>query len=247
MDAQQEDTIPASEETKPVPPTAPESETTVVNNPPAPQNKKPFPVFGKVMIGIAAIALLLFGGYYLGSSKKSSDTVTPTPAPTKAIIEQPTQAMKQEVSPTIGSKKTVKAGLTDGSTSFKPYMVEIPADWTDKHETTNVSDKLIISKNGYTINILQAAFGGGTCTYKGDPPAEMSQTFTDFTDIAGKEGQYRRSWNTGGEYTICQKNPTGTSYGSPTKYGAISAKSPSPADATTLSELDSIIASITKQ
>jgi len=230
--------------------TAPKLETPPVNStsaiPPPQVNKKTFLSPLKIFFILVAVGLLLGGGRYLGSSKKIS-SISPTPSPTQSAIIPLVPIANHAISPTSAQpKKIIKAGLTDSSTSFKPYNIEIPLGWIDNHEPGSVVDKLTISKNGYSVVISQGAMGGGGCVYKGDPPQEMAQSFTDFVGITGKEGQYRRSWTTEGEYTICQKSSTENSYGFPTQFGAINVKTPTPSDSSVMAEIDGMIASITK-
>lgn len=227
------------------------TQPTQANQTPTQSPKKSgnfFAIFGKIMLGVVIVGLLLFGGYYLGTrnNKTPKISITPTPAQTMEKTISPT-SQTTPISPTKASTKTIKGGLTNDSTSFKPYSVEIPTGWTDVRDTTDITDKLTISKNGYSLTIYQAPFGGGGCLYKGDPDTPMAQSYTDYVQIAGTNTQYRRSWNTVGQYTICQKHPSENSYGSPTTYGAISAKSPSPADSTIMAEIDGMIASLIAQ
>lgn len=209
-----------------------------------------FALFGKIVLIVIVLGGLIFGGYYLGTkSAKTPEKSESTNSAMKASDSTPTQA----VTPTEAVvMKTIKGGGVK-DVSFKSYTIETPPGWTDAHQTTDVSDKLTLTKNGYTLSIYQAAVGGGGCLYKGDAPHEMAQTFTDFADIMGKSAQFRRSWNQDADpnkpitYSVCQKNTTDGSYGSPTEFGAISATAANPSDAAILAEIDSIIASITKQ
>ncbi len=245
---QVENNPPVNEETKPKTSPVPEPNTKIINNPPAPKNRKSS-IFWKVALGIVVVALLLFGGYYLGMRNNKPSQISPTP--TQTIIKVATQAPTETPStPTNATKKTVKAGL-QSSTSFKPYSIEIPSGWDNNHESTSISDKLTITKNDYSLIVNQAAFGGGGCTYKGDPSVELSQKFTDFVDISAPSGQYRRGWNQDAgaktiSYTICQKG-SDNSYGSITQFGRIDAASPNPSDQATLAELDGMISSLAKQ
>jgi hypothetical protein len=205
---------------------------------------------GKIFLFLLLAGIFLGGGYMLGLKANTADissqpnivTATPTETP-----PSPTQ-VSQKV-------KTVKAGLAT-ATAFKPYSIEIPDGWTDTRENTETAaiDKLTITKTGYSLTIYQAALGGGGCTYKGDPLQQQAETFTDFTQINGKSGELRRSWNQTDTptatitYTICQKNDDST-YGTLTKFGRIDAVSPNTdtADPTTLKEIDGMIASLEEQ
>ena len=202
---------------------------------------------GKVFLVLIVVGALLGGGYYFGMTGKSKE-VAPTPTP-EAMVS-PTKA---PISPTQlpSNIRMVTAGLLN-STAFKPYVIGVPDGWTDVRENTQAAgiDKLTLSKNGYTLTIYQAAFGGGGCTYKGEPEQMMAQAFTDFVDIIGLSDEYRRSWNQTAakttSYSICYKG-SDKSYGTISLYGAISAVSPNPSDSVMLAEIDSMIASLTKQ
>lgn len=208
-----------------------------------------FTWFGKMSLVLFFGLALLGGGYYFGI--KNNTMVAPSPTPTTTAVTNPTETLP---SPTPASQntKTVKAGLAGDATAFKPYNIELPSGWTDARETTLAVgiDKLTLTKNGYSVTIYQAPMGGGGCIYKGDAPNEMAQLYTDFADINGKSGQYRRSWtqNAGQSitYTICQKSESG-SYNNMTIFGSINVVSPNPANTTILNEIDGMIASLIKQ
>lgn len=212
-----------------------------------------------IKIVISVLALLAVGalaGYFLANNKISvsskNDKISSTPTPTQAQtgLKSDSNTTTGTPTPTTSvSKKTVSAGLS-GSSAFKTYTVQVPSGWTDAHETDSSAgiDKVTLTKGAYSLIIYQASFGGGGCIYGNEPDQAFAQKFSDYSDISG--GQYRRSWNKSGGsttgYTACQKNSDG-SYGSPTQFGAISAKSPEPADAATMAEIDVMISSITKQ
>ena len=222
----------------------------VPSQPPAQKHNSFFSWFGKIVLFLLIAGGLAFGGYYFGThgTKKMTDSTTPTPQYTmQKDDQQPTNTPM----PTAMQKKKVKAGMNSDATSFKPYSVELPEGWTDTREQSAITDKLILTKNGYSVSIYQAAIGGGGCLYKGDAEVMMAQKFTNFAAIAGKNADFRRSWNEDAAakiaYTVCQKNTSDGSYGSPTTFGAVSATAPKPADDTILGELDSIVASLTKE
>ncbi len=216
-----------------------------------------FSLFGKIVLGVLALAIILSTGYYIGQTKIIKHTIKPTPTPliheiTKAKAETPSSpSPKTSLMPSQAPySKTISGGLAKG-TSFTTYTLQLPAGWTDKRETTpEIIDKITLSKDTYSVIIYQAAIGGGGCIYKGDPPAQMAQNFTDFVDISGNGGQFRRSWNTSNNthisYAICQK-ANDNSYGSITQFGKIDVVSPDPADESILKEIDGIIASIKKE
>ncbi len=203
-----------------------------------------------VLFFVIAVALLL-GGYYLGT-QSNPITASPKPIPTMASIptKSPTPPPPTPTPASLNTKK-ITAGLS-GSSAFQPYTIDMPTDWTDARETTITAgiDKLTFTKNSYLVTIYQSTIGGDKCVYKGDKPQTLAQTFTDFADINGKSGHYRRSWNQNGgqsiTYTICQKADDG-SYSTLTTFGAISIVSPNPATTAMLSEIDGMIASLVKQ
>jgi len=205
-------------------------------------------IMGFLILGLA----LLFGGYYLGLQTNMEAVVT-SPTPTQAV-KATTTPTEIPPTPTSASQNTkaVKAGLLD-STIFKPYSIDVPPGWTDARETTITAgiDKLTLTKNGYSVTIYQASMNGGNYMYKGDNKLDLSQTFTDYTDINGRSGHYRRGWTQGsGEsitYTICQKIETGPTYKTMTSFGLITIVSPNPGTAAMLSEIDGMIASLTTQ
>ena len=223
---------------------------------PVPVKKDPFSLFGKVVAVILVLGLLLGGGYYLGTNFGNKKATSPSPTPSQSPSVAPTSSVKTQESPTptvsqAPSVKTVTSGPASG-TSYSAYSVDIPTGWTDVKEKTDITDKLIISKDAYSLTIYQAPMGGGGCLYPGSPPAEMAQSFTDFVEITGSSSSLRRSWNKSGNpagtvaYTVCQKGSDG-SFGSPTAYGAVSVKAPDSPNDKIMADIDSMIASLVKK
>jgi len=201
----------------------------------------------KLLLLTGAILILgfgLLGGYLIAGQTKMQEDITQIPTIQPSQTPIPTSKPSPTPNP---NAKIIKAGM-----STNPYSIEVPKDWTDSRENTQagVIDKLTLSKNGYTLTIYQAAMGGGGCLYPGDAPSEMSQNFTDFTEIKGTTDTLRRSWNKNNAqtitYTVCKKGTDG-SYGTFSSFGAISAVSPNPADAKILAEIDAMLATIVKQ
>jgi len=208
-------------------------------------------LLGKIVLFFIIAVVLLIGGYYLGvQSNPITVSSTPTPRSPLPPTATPTPRPPTPTPASLNTKK-ITAGLS-GSSTFKPYSIDMPTDWTDARETTITAgiDKLTFTKNNYLVTIYQSTIGGDKCLYKGDKPQDLAQTFTDFADINGKSGHYRRSWNQNSgqsiTYTICQKTDAG-SYSTLTTFGAISIVSPNPATAAMLSEIDGMIASLIKQ
>lgn len=217
--------------------------------------KDSFSLFGKILSVIIILAFLLGGGYFWGKNFNGNIKVPPPKqgegAPIETLTAAPTvSTINPEASGSAVQKNTqkkVSGGLSD-STVFKPYTISLPSGWVQAKEGDGIaSDKLIISHGMYSVSIYQAAFGGGGCRYSEQPPVEFSQNFSNYTEIISTY-TYRRGWNKAlgntNSYTVCQKGSDG-SFGSISTFGAITAKSPEPADPAAMKEIDAIIASIT--
>lgn len=201
-----------------------------------------FPVLTVILL----IVLVGVSAYFLGKEKAtpSQTSTTATPTPSNSGV---TSAETPTAGPTEAPKKTVKAG---GVLSFPNYQVSLPEGWTSERKQGQDMDTLTLTKSGYKIIITEAAFGGGGCLYPGDPPSEMAQTYTAYTEINNPNGYvFRRS---GGDvsngqrsWTVCQKNSEG-SFGTPTIFGHTSVSGPVATDASIVAEIDSILASIKK-
>lgn len=244
---------------------APQPQQTAQQTPPTPQPaplppaKKSGGFFGKLLLFVLIAGILLVGGYFLGTLGYNTPK-TAAPAPTTAQTQVSPTAILPSPTPASSTSKIVKAGLTT-SKAFQAYSIEVPLGWTDARETTVTADidKLTLTKDGYSLTIYQAAMGGGGCVYPGDKPSEMAQSFTNFVDMYVKNGQgsekdrqYRRSWTTPGaaktiSYTVCQKSTTDNSFSSLTSFGGINVVSPNPADESTMTEVDSMVTSMTNQ
>jgi len=205
-----------------------------------------FAFFGKFILILLVIGLLVGGGYYLGTGKLPVPGYNPPGAVTTTA---PVTSPGQTPTATPQPKQVVKAGVSSGL-SFSLYSIEVPMDWkvTQQHEDEpSPMDTLTITKGTYSIKIFQAATGGAMCLYPGDPDFEgPSSRFTTFVPITTKDGTIlRRGSTTGGGFTLCQQGTE--NYGQPTSYGHISYKTPVPADDAILKEMDGLIASLKKQ
>lgn len=191
---------------------------------------------------ILLIILVGAGAYFLGRQTK------PTETPTNSSNVQTTPVnTTPTLSPTTSQQKTVIAG---GVLSFPKYQVTLPEGWVSEREQGQDMDKLTLTKLGYKITISEAAFGGGGCLYAGDPPSEMAQTYTAYTEINNPNGYiFRRSGGdvSGGQrwWTLCQRQNEG-SFGTPTIFGHISISGPVTTDASIVAEIDSMFSSIKK-
>ncbi len=223
---------------------------------PTPQRKKdPFSLFGKIIAIILVAAILVGGGIVVGkklnkpqntAAKTQSDEMiakeenkTPENTPPTTIPE-----------PTKAATKTVNGGLSDGSTSFKPYMFQAPDGWVESTEKTDITNKLTLKKGENTLSIYQAPMGGAFCIYPGDQEGNFMQKYSKFKEISGLGGNtYRRSWDDKLgtiTYTFCQKGQDG-SFGTFTTFGGVTLQSPSPTDETILQEADAMVASLKAQ
>ena len=202
-----------------------------------------FSIFGKVVLVVIVLGAMTYGGYYFG--KQAKEIKRPEAVKTSSESQEttsPTPTSKPVVTLVGGVNKS--AGL-----SFDQYHVTTPNDWTSKKESqTAMDEKLILTKDGYSISIFQAATGGALCLYPGDPTFEgPSSKFEVFIPLTTKDGRMmRRSGDKNGtSFTICQKGQDG-SFQQPTNYGHISIKLPADWNQTIIDEVDSIVSSLKK-
>ncbi len=209
-----------------------------------------FSIFGKVTLIILVLSSMAYGGYYFGkqvkitekpealSTEDQESIVDTSYAPTTAPIASPPP------------QTTVVAGVSKSAgLSFDQYSIMFPAGWSHKKESqTTLDEKLVLTKEGTTITIFQAATGGALCLYPGDADFEgPSSKFDVFVTLTTKDNRtMRRSGDKNGTtFTICQKAPD-NSYQQPTNYGHISVKLGADFTPEILTEVDSIISSLKK-
>lgn len=214
-----------------------------------------FSTFGKVILILFVVVILIGGGIYLGTKLNKPTAPTQNPVQNQTITQAPTAAPTTPVNPSPaqaqGNLQTINAG---GFGSFPKYTISIPSDWQQELTVNNSQNLLTISKGQYQIQINQTAMGNGQCSYPGTTPAPMSQQYTAYVVLSGNGDAafYRRSKsqipypNGEDQYEICQKNPDGT-YSFVTTYGAITYMSPTNADSTALTQMDNIFESVIKQ
>jgi uncharacterized protein YxeA len=197
---------------------------------------------------IILIAVIGGGAFYLGQKSTGNSSITPTPTVSKVQTQTNTQPTSQiSPTPTATSLQTVSAG---GVLVFSAYTLSLPSGWTSAKKITQNSDMLTLTKDSYKITIYQAAGGGGGCTYSGEPPQQMAQTFSSFVEIMNPNGFiFRRgpSLGTPNSWTVCQKNASDGSFGFPTNFGNITITTPANPTDTTMAEIDSILTSINKK
>jgi hypothetical protein len=199
---------------------------------------------------ILLIAIIAGAAFYFGQ-KSTPTSSSATPIPTSVTTQaSPTSATQSgnTASPTPSAQTQSLSG--GGILVFSAYTLTAPSDWTSQKETTQYSDMMTLSKNGYKLVIYQAAGGGGGCTYPGQAPQEMAQTFSSFVEIMNPNGFVFRRGPTQGTpnaWSVCQKNASDGSFAFPTNFGNITINTPAnPTDAI-MAEVDGILASLNKK
>ena len=216
---------------------------------PDPKVKRKMPNVWKFLTLVLLALLLVVGAFYLGTKKNSNIALSPTPTPgpsqTPSVSASPSGTVSP-TSPTPTPKPTTKKLSAGVKTDFfSAYTIDVPAGWVDKHTYESTVDKLVLTKGGYSLTISEGGGGGGGCTYPGEAPQQMSQSFTSFVGITGTAAQLRRGTSDNINYTVCEKKTS--SFGFPTQFGYITYITPTSLDSGTLSEMDGMVASITKQ
>jgi len=221
-----------------------EQEQQVIPTAPVVPPKKRINVW-MIITGILLLIVVGLGAYTFGKNQKVSQKPTmpqPSPSitnvPVSPTIAQQSPTPTKEVTTTSTSKK-VSAGTTS-----QYYTVTVPSGWVDTHTTTTASDTLTLSNGDAVLTISQAAGGAGSCDFPGDTPEPMAQVFTSFVGIKGTYAEFRRGTTDTMTYTICEQKSGGFAF--PTSVGYITYKVPAPADQATLSEMDGMVASLTK-
>ena len=200
-----------------------------------------FSILGKIFIILVVLGAMAYGGYYFGTQTKN--ITKPEAINTEASI-------LPSLLPIPYSLITINGGVAKSAgLSFDQYTIKASDEWKiTKENQTAMDEKLILSKDGYSISIFQAATGGALCLYTGDPDFEgPSSRFTFFKELTTLDNRMmRRSGEQNGvAFTICQKGQDG-SYQQPTNYGHISIKLPNGWTKETLDEIDTIIVSLKK-
>jgi hypothetical protein len=195
---------------------------------------------------LVIIVIFLVAGlsYYVGRSSVGTNNRAATATGFPDINVSPTAT----VTPTPFPGRIITGG---GILSFPKYEISVQQNWKDSMESQNKdNEKLILTNGEYKITITQGGFGGAVCLFPGDADVEgPSARYENYKEIKTESGdQLRRAW-TGSEleskgFGICQNTEYG--WGTPTLYGHISYTTPSSPDPAKLTEMDSILASITR-
>jgi hypothetical protein len=241
-------------------PVQPQASTPNQAHPPMPpQNPTPLEEQRKQLIPLFIIAIVLLicmvgvGAFLFRNISSRTQTPQSSPTPQPSSSPEPSVSVSQEgTSPTplVSSAPTavsskVSAGMQ--TQTFTSYTLTLMPGWTPAHQTDAAAqtDTLLVTKNGSSLTILQAAGSAGACVFPDDSPQSQAQTFTSYVDIPGTSPQLRRGVNQDGTYTVCERKSGGFAF--PTSYGYITYKLADAVDQTTLTEVDKMVATITKQ
>lgn len=211
-----------------------------------------FSIFGKT-VGILLIAAgLIGGGIYLGQKyfvQKPGSTTGQT-----AVSASP--AVQANATPTLAQAQAdPHVAINGGGISpFNKYLMSGFKSWTKTVDHSSTMDKLTLTFGDYQLTILQAALGGGSCTFPGEQPQAMGVVLSNpvadivmFDGSTYKRGQADAHIYTGrATYTVCQKGPGGT-YGTITSFGVINYVVPLNPDKETVAMMDAMIGSLQKQ
>lgn len=211
-----------------------------------------FSVFGKAILAVVVVAGLIGGGIYFGQKLKSgSIQVSISPTPAQRAVITPSSSASAVTTPT-STQPTHFAVSAGGISPFSAYTLSAITGWTLSKDHSSALDKITLTQGDYQLIILQAAIGGGGCTFPGDQQTQMSMQLTNPIDILLLSGQPLRrgtaqSPNTNqASFTICQKGTDG-SYGSLTTFGAINYATPLNPDASVVAQMDAMVGSLQKQ
>lgn len=210
---------------------------------------KYFALFGKTVLVVMVVTGLIGGGIYLDRFfiHKPPAFLTPTPSTSTAVT--PTSVVSVPTPTVVPTHFAVSGG---GKDPFVAYTLSAISGWNLTKENTNIQDKVILTQGNYQLTILQAAIGGGGCTFPGQAPAQMSVALTDpidiplLTGVPLRRGTAQSANANQMSYTICQKGSDG-SYGTLTTYGAITYTTPLNPDLQVLAQMDGMVGSLQKQ
>ena len=204
---------------------------------------------GKIILILAILAAMIYGGYYFGiKTKEIEKPQAETTSNEELTVESPIPTIEEEKLITINGGVTKNAGL-----SFDQYSLKASDEWIIKRDNQEVNqiivdEKLYLTKGEYQINIFQGATGGALCLYPTDANFEgPSSRFEYFKELNTQDERIlRRSGNINDtRFTICQKSTDGT-FMQPTTYGHVSIKLPENWNQETLDEIDLILSSLNK-
>ena len=203
-----------------------------VSSAPAPV-KPPSSKLPWIIVAVLVILLALLGGYVVltkGTGTNSGEQASTVPT---IIEEEPTEI------PTPTIVMTTYTSVQLAGNSLKPYTIMFSDDWTKDVKHDDVSDTLTLAKDGSKIVIYQAAYGGGPCDAQ------------KFVQIDAGIGALRRIETDSSKtmpgvttFGFCGSSD-GTTYGTPTSVGAITYELPTGFTPDVLTEMDTIIKTLT--
>lgn len=221
---------------------AEEKPPTQAQNPPQPPiiKKSNFaPLVGAlIFLGLVIAATIVYLGMQQGNISLTQNVPAPTqiPSPTTKIEVTPTIATPQLQSTTVEKMSDL---------AFPSYTISYPEGWTAVEDKTDLTNTLILSKNGNGIKIHQGPMGGNQCVFEGEMPDGPANDYrnTEFIEVKAGTLTFRRIPGKT-SHSFCSNSPQSlTSFGVPTIFGNINYTIAS-ADEKILEEMDMIIASL---
>jgi hypothetical protein len=217
-----------------------------------------FSVFGKVMLAVLLVGVLVGGGIMIGKKMNPAQPVVtvggqkdlPSETPTTTAAIQPTGIVSPSDTPTPTANTQSKVSVTGVSPFVSFTMTVATPGWVSEQTTLVDRPKLTLTNGAYKLTISQGAGGAGQCAYPGTPPSEMSSPMNDPVEITGVSGVFRRATAQGSSlsgtqtYTICDKKSD--SWGFPTQFGYITYETPASPSESMLTTMDLMLASVKK-
>ncbi|HSD98469.1 MAG TPA: hypothetical protein VLB73_02090 [Patescibacteria group bacterium] len=212
-------------------------------------------LFPKILLSFFTVIVvlgLIGGAYYLGAKNnavthKIQSVPSVTPVPTVITTTTPVASP----SPIL---QTLVAG---GIYTFAKYQIGYPAGWLSSRTNTAAGDIVTLTKVGYQLKISQGAFDGGACSYPDkplDPASGIMQSFVSSVEIRDqnntlyRRGKLEQSGLPGQDkYEVCAFSTKNNVFQEFTPFGRIDYITPVNADASILSEMDTIITSLKAQ
>lgn len=203
-------------------------------------------VLTALVVGLGVVAY--FEGWlpFLTFSKPQAVSVQNTEisavSPTPVVISAPVTPTPV-ASPEVNTQKVQSGGVL----VFKTYSLTVPSGWnmTTSGSVPGQVNKLTLSTGSYSIVFTQAAMGGGTCVFPGDPNQPMSTTYYSYSEVTTSTGQKLRvGVLSTGDRSVCEMQ-NGV-WSNLTEFGRIDITSPATPDQKVLDQINSVLSSIQK-
>ncbi len=172
--------------------------------------------------------------------------VSPTPIPTAedlSLLQSPTPTTQITATPsaTIQGKAIWETyeKQKNPDVAFAGYSIQYPKTWSKKVEENQAIADFMLTKESYQITIRQAGMGPGECNT--DKYIEIDSVMGTLHRIKGYSPEKEFT-----NYSVCAK-PENGNYMTPTSIGLISVKAPVPEDPSIMTEVDSILNTITEK